>query len=154
MFKKARTSFHIIRWMSIVTFCIGVASIILALVNACYARYNSTNLVQDNLLTVVFAGMSVTSFVVYFIVAPATRIQIAVSNLLQAEIASVNYLNQMSIWLEALTSPNSEERKCASEQLRVITTETMENLEKYLERDVEKLSDSKQKGQPKDDISK
>jgi hypothetical protein len=149
MFRKARTSFHIIRYMSIVTFGLGVVSIILALIFGYTSRYDSQDNLQDSLLTIVFGGMGITSFVVHFIFAPATRIQIAMSNLLQAEIASVNYLNQMAFWLEFLTSPELDKRKYASEQLRDITTETLGMLEKYLEKDTY----SKQEGKAKDETT-
>ena len=129
LFDKARTSFHAIRYMSIVTFAIGVTFLMFAL----YFALTAGN--QDIVYAIMFGGTGFGFFVAHFIYGPTTGIQNAYANLLQAEIASVNYLNQMAFWLKALDSSNPEEFKHASEQLNKITGETMAMLEQYLEKD-------------------
>lgn len=129
LFNKARTSFHAIRYMSIVTFAIGVTFLMFAL----YFALTADN--QDIVYAIMFGGTGFGFFVAHFIYGPTTGIQNAYANLLQAEVASVNYLNQMAFWLRALNSSNPEDFKHASKQLNEITRETMALLEQYLEKD-------------------
>jgi len=128
LFDKARTSFHAIRYMSIVTFIIGVTFLMFALYFA--LTYGNDDIVY----AIMFGGTGFGFFVAHFIYGPTTGIQNAYANLLQAEIASVNYLNQMAFWLKGLNSDNPDDFKNASKQLRDITRETMDTLEQYLEK--------------------
>jgi hypothetical protein len=91
----------------------------------------------------VFAGLGTASFIGFFFLGPIQKTQVALSNLIQAEIAFMNYFEQIS-FLESyagipkenapgLLDPERMEK--ASDMLQTRSRETIELLQKYLEDD-------------------
>jgi ABC-type multidrug transport system fused ATPase/permease subunit len=119
--------------MNQVMFWMGVSLFIFAVVYAAVFR----NLTYSG----AFAGLGTVSFVGFFFLGPIQKTQVALSNLIQAEIAFMTYFEQMSL-LESyagmprdnapgLLDPVRIER--ASELFQQRAQQTIELLQKYLE---------------------
>jgi hypothetical protein len=90
-----------------------------------------------------FAGLGTVSFIGFFILGPIQKTQAALSNLIQAEIAFMTFFEQMSLIetyvgiprddAPGVLDPQRMER--ASELFQLRSEQTIELLEKYLEKD-------------------
>jgi hypothetical protein len=129
---NAKLTYQLITLMNAVMFLMGVGLFLFA---AIYGA-NSRNLT----FTAAFAGLGVASFVALFLLGPIDKTQDALSNLIQAEVAFMNYFDQMC-FLEACAQcpapgtntpcvPNIER---ASALLQQRTQQTLDMLQTYLE---------------------
>jgi hypothetical protein len=86
-----------------------------------------------------FAGLGTASFVGFFVLGPIQKTQVALSNLIQAEIAFMNYFEQMSFLENYAGAPTAtgvldpDRIEKASELLQKRSQQTIELLERYLE---------------------
>jgi hypothetical protein len=129
---SAKLTYQLITLMNAVMFCMGVGLFLFA------AGYG---VVSRNLtFTAAFAGLGTASFVALFILGPIDKSQDALSNLIQAEVAFMNYFEQIT-FLEScaqVPSPGSnvlsvENLEKASALLQKRTEETIVLLQTYLE---------------------
>lgn len=129
---NAKLTYQLITLMNAIMFCMGVGLFLFA---AIYGA-RSHNLT----FTATFAGLGAASFVALFMLGPIDKTQDALSNLIQAEVAFMNYFDQMC-FLEACAQcpapgtnlpcvPNIER---ASALLQQRTQETLDLLQTYLE---------------------
>jgi hypothetical protein len=129
---NAKLTYQLITLMNAIMFCMGVGLFLFAAVYGALSR-NLT-------FTAAFAGLGAASFVALFMLGPIDKTQDALSNLIQAEVAFMNYFDQMC-FLEAFAQcpapgtylpcvPNLER---ASALLQQRTRETLDLLQTYLE---------------------
>jgi len=129
---NAKLTYQLITLMNAIMFAMGVGLFLFA---AIYGA-RSHNLT----FTATFAGLGAASFVALFMLGPIDKTQDALSNLIQAEVAFMNYFDQMC-FLEACAQcpapgtsvpcvPNIER---ASALLQQRTQETLDLLQTYLE---------------------
>jgi hypothetical protein len=128
----AANTYKTITMMTKTTFLVGVVLFVVA------AFWGALS--QEKIYSLLFGGLGTASFLAFFLTDPITKTQIALSNLVQAEIAFMNYFEQMTFWEAAglaqkgdppsLDPANIEK---ASSELQKRTEETMELLETYLE---------------------
>jgi hypothetical protein len=130
----AAGTYRRITLMNAIMFVLGIA---LFAVAAAYGVLSNDN----KGYTFLFAGMGAGSFAVLFLTGPIEKTQIALSNLVQVEVAFMNYFEQITIWDGYAAQPTGdppmpspENMEYASESLQTRTSETLELLQKYLER--------------------
>ena len=129
---NAKRTYQLITLMNAIMFCMGVGLFLFA---AIYGA-RSHNLT----FTAAFAGLGVASFVALFLLGPIDKTQDALSNLIQAEVAFMNYFDQM-VFLEAcaqlpapgMNIPNVENIERASALLQKRTEDTLGLLQTFLE---------------------
>lgn len=129
---NAKLTYQLITLMNAIMFCMGVGLFLFA---AIYGA-RSHNLT----FTAAFAGLGVASFVALFLLGPIDKTQDALSNLIQAEVAFMNYFDQM-VFLEASAQlpapgtnlPNVQNIERASALLQKRTEETLGLLQTFLE---------------------
>jgi hypothetical protein len=130
-FGYASLTYRSIAWMNWLTFVTGIG---LFGFSAAYAL-----IAQTKAYSVLFAGMGVTSFVTSFVFRPPEQTQRALSNLVETEIAFMNYFDQQSFW-EAYAnipqgsppSPNPVNIEKASASLMLCAQNTMAMLKRYV----------------------
>jgi hypothetical protein len=129
---NAKLTYQLITLMNAIMFSMGVGLFLFAAIYGALSR-NLT-------FTAAFAGLGAASFVALFMLGPIDKTQDALSNLIQAEVAFMNYFDQMC-FLEACAQcpapgtnvpcvPNIER---ASALLQQRTQETLDLLQTYLE---------------------
>jgi hypothetical protein len=129
---NARRTYQLITLMNAIMFCMGVGLFLFA------AIYGARS--QNLTFTAAFAGLGVASFVALFLLGPIDKTQDALSNLIQAEVAFMNYFDQM-IFLEACAQlpapgtnfPSVENIEKASGLLQKRTEDTLALLQTFLE---------------------
>jgi hypothetical protein len=136
-FNNASKTYERISRMSSVMFGTGIGLFIFA---ALYGAFS-----QQLSYTFVFAGLGAANFIALFILKPMEKSQEALSNLLQAEIAYMNYSNQVTLWGSMYLVPRGfppqldpASIKTTSEELQNLTRETMDLLQTYIETPVTK----------------
>jgi hypothetical protein len=136
-FKNASKTYERISLMSSIMFGTGIGLFIFA---ALYGAFS-----QQLSYTFVFAGLGAANFIALFILKPMDKSQEALSNLLQAEIAYMNYSNQVTLWGSMYLVPTGfpprldpASIKTTSEELQKLTRETMDLLQTYIETPVTK----------------
>jgi len=130
---NARRAYFRITWMNTIMFVSGMSLLIFA---ALYAAFSQ----QQKIYSLVFGGLGVANFVTLFIMKPIERTQAALSNLVQVEVAFMNYFEQITIWdafagqpkgnPPALDLGNIEK---ASLVLQERSRETIELLQRFIE---------------------
>ena len=130
-FDNAGRTFRTIAVMSWITFAVGIGLFVVAAVLAL-----STHAQVYSLL---FGGLGATSFVALFIKHPVDRVQQAMANLVQVQVVFISYFDQLG-WWEGLSNipkgnmPDPDHIERASAGLQQRTTETMELLQRIIER--------------------
>ena len=130
-FDNAGRTFRTIAIMSWITFAVGIGLFVVAAVLAL-----STHAQVYSLL---FGGLGATSFVALFIKHPVDRVQQAMANLVQVQVVFISYFDQLG-WWEGLSNipkgnmPDPDHIERASAGLQQRTTETMELLQRIIER--------------------
>lgn len=130
-FDNASRTFKTIEIMSWITFVVGVALFVFAAFLAAFTH--------QQVYSLLFGGLGATSFVVLFIQHPVDRVQQALANLVQVQIVFISYFDQVS-WWEGLSNipkgnqPDPEHLERASAGLQQRTAETMELLQRIIER--------------------
>lgn len=129
---NAAKAYVTITRMNYVMFFTGIGLFIFA---ALYGAY-----FQEIIYSLVFGGLGAASFIALFLVGPIEKTQIALSNLVQVEVAFMNFFEQISFWENfALTptgnppAPNPANLEKASQALQDRTKETIALLQKYVE---------------------
>jgi hypothetical protein len=124
----ARNAYKRIVWMNTVMFVTGISLFIFA---ALYAALSQ----QQKIYSLVFGGLGVANFVALFISDPINKTQAALSNLVQVEIAFMNFFEQITIWDAFAGQPplNPANIEKASATLQERSREVIEMLEKYIE---------------------
>jgi ABC-type multidrug transport system fused ATPase/permease subunit len=129
---NAAKTYKRINWMNTAMFVAGIA---LFLVAAIYGILS-----HEKIYSLVFGGLGAASFVALFLLGPIDKTQAALSNLIQAEVAFMNYFEQLGFW-EMLAgtpkgnppTPDPENIEKASVNLQMRATETVRLLQTYLE---------------------
>jgi hypothetical protein len=137
---NAKLTYQLITVMNGVMFCMGVGLFLFA------AIYGTVS--QNGKFTAALAGLGTASFITLLMITPIDKIQDALSNLIQAEVAFMNYYEQM-IFLEGFALgawAGSENVKKASDLLQERTGQTLELLQTYLENRHGKTRRKKQGG--------
>ena len=129
---NAANTYKRITWMSTIMFVTGIGLFIFA------AIYGAVS--QEKIYSLVFGGLGVASFVALFILGPIERTQIALSNLVQVEVAFMNYFEQITFWEGfALTpkgnppAPDPANIEKASAALQERSKQTIVLLQEYVE---------------------
>lgn len=129
---NAKNAYRIITLMNRVMFFTGIGLFLFA---AFYGAFSN-----DKAFSLVLGGLGVANFVALFILGPIEKTQIALSNLVQVEIAFMHYFEQMLMWEfyaqmpkgnPPMPDPANIERATAA--LREVASETMESLQHYVE---------------------
>lgn len=89
-FLHARTTYKAITWMNWIMFGTGIGLFIFAALYAAYSR--------EKIYSLLFGGLGAASFVAQFILGPIEKTQRALSNLVQTEVAFMNYFDQILFW--------------------------------------------------------
>ena len=129
---NARSAYYLITLMNKVMFFTGITLFVSAAVYGVISK----EIAQSALL----AGMGGANFVALLVLGPIDRTQIALSNLVQVEIAFMNYFEQITFWESYALSPsgnppvpNPANIKEASAQLQIRSQETIALLQTYVE---------------------
>ncbi len=129
---NATTTYMTITWMNVAMFVTGLALFIVAAVYGAVAR--------EKIYSLVFAGMGAATFTTIFLVNPISQTQAALSNLVQVEIAFMDYFEQLTFWEGFALAPNPQSHEPdpanierASALLQQRSRETIELLQVYVE---------------------
>ncbi|HEX7630701.1 MAG TPA: hypothetical protein VF388_01105 [Lacunisphaera sp.] len=129
---NARSAYHRISLMNAIMFFTGIALFL------CAAAYGA--FFKDTHYTLVLAGLGAANFVALFVLGPIERTQTALSNLVQVEIAFMNYFEQITFWENYALAPKGNPPapdpaniREASEQLQRRSQETIALLQNYVE---------------------
>jgi hypothetical protein len=129
---NARSAYHKITLMNSVMFATGIGLFIAA------AIYGAVS--HDRAYSAMLAGLGAANFVALFLFGPIERTQNGLSNLVQVEIAFMNYFEQITFWeTYALMptgdppAPNLANIREASLQLQKRSEETMALLQNFVE---------------------
>jgi ABC-type multidrug transport system fused ATPase/permease subunit len=132
---SSKHTFARISMMSYVIFGVGISLFVAAAV---------LGLVQGKeVFSIAFGTFGVATFVSFFIFSPMRNVQVALSNLLQAEIAFMNFWDQLHFWAPFGISQDINKKKEASSRLQQVTKEIMDMLEKNIEGNTKIEKDSK-----------
>ncbi len=138
---NARSAYHRITLMNTIMFLVGLSLLIFA---ALYAAFSQ----QQKIYSLVFGGLGVANFIVLFIIKPIERTQTALSNLVQVEIAFMNFFEQITMW-DAYAAPKGNppilspaDIEKASAQLQQRSRETMDLLQRYIEEPVDSTTNN------------
>jgi hypothetical protein len=130
---NARSAYHRITLMNSIMFGTGIG---LFIASAIYGAVSS-----DKSYSFMLAGLGAANFVALFLFGPIERTQNGLSNLVQVEIAFMNYFEQITFWETfALTPagdppvPNLANIREGSAQLQLRSEETIALLQKYVEK--------------------
>jgi hypothetical protein len=131
-FLSARMTYKSIMWMNWIMFATGIGLFIFSALYAVYAHEKAYSLL--------FGGLGVSSFVALFILGPIGKVQKALVNLVQAEIAFMNHFDQQSFWESYANlmvgmppQPDPAHIEKASASLQERSRETIEMLQRYVE---------------------
>lgn len=132
-FNRAVQTYYTISLMNKVMFITGIC---LFIFSALYAV-----LAQEKVYSLLFGGLGVASFVTLFLLGPVERLQKALSNLVQVEIAFMSFFDQI-VWWEQVASipeqgpmkgPDRDNIEKASKGLHGSCQAIIELLETYVE---------------------
>jgi len=129
----AARTYRIVTWMNTIMFGSGLALFIFSAVYGVISK--------QILISAVFGGLGVGTFVSLFLLGAIDKTQCALSNLVQVEIIFTNYLDQVTFWEKYAHCPDNPQIpfpsltniQKASESLQQKTTETVQLLERYVE---------------------
>jgi hypothetical protein len=132
-FNRAVQTYYSISLMNKIMFATGIGLFIFSALYAVIAR--------EKVYSLLFGGLGVASFVSLFLLGPVERIQKALSNLVQVEIAFMTFFDQI-IWWEQVAStpgqspaggPDKDNLEKASKGLHSSCQAIIELLETYVE---------------------
>jgi len=89
-FRYASLTYKSVTWMNWLTFGMGIALFAFTAIYALFA--------EQKVYSVLFAGLGVSSFVTSFVLSPPGKTQKALSDLVQTEVAFMNFFDQLSFW--------------------------------------------------------
>lgn len=130
---NARKTYKKITVMNTVMFIVGISLFVFAAGYAVFSR-------DQKIYSLVFAGLGVANFVALFILKPIEQTQNALSNLVQVEIAFMNFWQQMTLWEYMANLPRTDAPgpdpaniEKSSAKLQDICEKTMRLLQTYVE---------------------
>jgi len=131
-FNRAVQTYYTISLMNKIMFATGIGLFIFSALYAVIAR--------EKVYSLLFGGLGVASFVALFLLGPVERIQKALSNLVQVEIAFMSFFDQI-VWWEQVASipgpggggPDKDNIERASKGLHASCQAIVELLETYVE---------------------
>ena len=131
---NARKTYRSVTWMNRILFALGIGLFLAAAVYSAVADRKIWGLFFGGLGTVVFVG--------FFVLGPIEKTQAALSNLVQVEVAFMNFFEQITVWEAYALSgaaPGGDPTKIekASKMLQQRARETIDLLQKYVERPVQ-----------------
>ncbi len=132
-FDSAKSTYRTITWMNRIMFVVGIALFLFAGLYTVFA--------EQKIYSLVFCGLGAASFVALFLLGPIDKTQRALSNLVQAEVAFMNYFDQLTFWENYAQIPRQTPQggpdplniERASQGLQERSRETMELLQLYVE---------------------
>lgn len=130
---NAAYTYKTITWMNNIMFATGIALFIFA---AIWGVISS-----EKIYSLVFGGLGAASFIALFMLGPIEKTQIALSNLVQVEVAFMDYFEQIAFWETFAFAPRSNQPgppdpaniEKASAALQMRSKETIELLQTYVE---------------------
>jgi hypothetical protein len=129
--RSAGLTYRVVTWMNIVMFLVGVSLFIAAAINGIASPGKGESLI--------LGGLGVATFVSLFITRPIDKSQTALTNLVQVDIAFMNFNDQIGMWEQYSMQLMGRGRgdvnslREASSELQRRTTETLELLQRYVE---------------------
>jgi hypothetical protein len=121
----AEENYGKILFMSYIIFAVGISMFLFTSISS---------LVKGlELYSIAFGSLGIASFVSFFIFSPVSKVQSALSNLLQAEILYMNFWDQIHFWAPLAMQPDIAVKKAGSEGLHKATEKTVKLLQGYLE---------------------
>jgi hypothetical protein len=131
-FRYASLTYKSVTWMNWLTFITGIGLFAFSAIYALYA--------EAKVYSVLFAGLGVSSFVTSFLLRTPEQTQKALSNLVQTEIAFMNYFDQQVFWEGYANiprgmppTPDPANIDKASAALMERARQTIDMLERYVE---------------------
>jgi hypothetical protein len=130
---NARKTYRSVTWMNRILFALGIGLFVAAAVYSAVA--------QQKLYGLFFGGLGTVAFVGFFVLGPIEKTQAALSNLVQVEIAFMDFFEQITVW-EAYalsgSAPGGDPAKIekASKMLQQRARETIDLLQTYVEKPV------------------
>jgi hypothetical protein len=121
----ARIAFKNLRFLSNLTFGVGLSLFVLAAISGL--------ILQRETFSLVFGGLGTTMIIAVFVTKPKEEIQTALSNLLQAETIFLDFYDQLHFWAPYASNGTLEERKQASKALDEAATFALQSLQYYIE---------------------
>jgi ABC-type multidrug transport system fused ATPase/permease subunit len=122
----AQIAFKNLRSLSNITFFSGLILIMIAAITGLF--------LQKETFSLIFGGLGTLFVFTIFLMKPKEEIQIALSNLLQAEIIFLDFHNQMYFWAPYIRkATNISEKQKASEEMHNAAKNAVELLQKCLE---------------------
>ncbi|MGQ0536963.1 MAG: hypothetical protein ACT4PT_12940 [Methanobacteriota archaeon] len=131
-FNKASGTYRTIMMMNMVMFGTGIGLFLFAALYGVFASEKEYSLI--------FGGLGAATFVALFMLGPIDKVQRALSNLVQVEIAFMNHFDQMTFWEGYANFPHGNPPRPdpaaiekASEMLQKRSRETVDLLQVYVE---------------------
>lgn len=129
--ENARKTYARITLMNTIMFGVGISLFVFAALYAAFAK-------DQKIYSLLFAGLGAANFIALFVMKPIESTQCALSNLVQVEIAFMNYWEQITFW-EAfglspqVGPPEFSKMEAASVSLQRRSEETITLLQKFIE---------------------
>ncbi len=129
----AAATYRRIVWMNQAMFFLGLGLFLAAALYGTFAQ-------DDKAYSLLFAGMGAGAFAALFLTGPIEKTQVALSNLVQVEVAFMDYFEQITFWETyafrpegdpPMPAPGNIERASAS--LQELTSDTLALLQRHLE---------------------
>lgn len=130
--RYASLTYKSITWMNWVTFVMGVALFTFSAIYALYAR--------EKVYSLLFGGLGVSSFVTSFLLNTPVKTQKALSNLVQTEMAFMNFIEQQFLWegyaniprgMPPAPDPANIDKACTA--MMEVARQTIDMMERYVE---------------------
>lgn len=131
---NAARAYDKITLMNTVMFYTGIALFIFA---AGYGAFS-----REIIFSLVFGGLGTASFIAFFLLGPVEKTQVALSNLVQVEVAFMTFFEQLSFWENYALAPQGNppapdpaKIEKASAALQERTAEIIALLQQFVEKD-------------------
>jgi hypothetical protein len=130
---NATRSYKFVTYMCIVMFAVGLLIFAAGAIDGLFIAHKKV-------YPLAFSGLGATTFVAVFLAGSIERTQNALSNLVQVEVAFMNYFEQLGIWESFATLPTGDpprvdpsKFKTSSDEIEKRAEAAMALLEKYTE---------------------
>jgi hypothetical protein len=129
---NARKTYRSVTWMNRILFALGIGLFLAAAVYSAVA--------EKKIYGLFFGGLGTVAFVGFFVLGPIEKTQAALSNLVQVEIAFMDFFEQITVWeayaLGAGPGGDPARIEKASKMLQQRARETIDLLQTYVEKPV------------------
>jgi hypothetical protein len=124
--EDGRIAFKDLIYLTKISCFIGLSLMVLAAISGIFLQRDS--------LTLIVGVLGISILIAMLVMNPKGEIQIALTNLIQAQTVSADFYNQLQFWtLHAHESASTEERQQASQALHDATTFALKALHEYVE---------------------